>query len=88
MKNIKDLKSITDGDVIEIAKLIKTNSWDNTKEVTYWEKFYNEPFYEMFTHAKSYVINSIYFQKDVYDYLKSKDYNVGKFKKRPKPLTI
>jgi hypothetical protein len=81
---MKDLKEITDGDVIEIAKLIKTNNWDNTGETTYWNKFYNEPFYEMYGHAKSYIINSIYFQIEVWQYLKDNMYNVPEFIERPK----
>lgn len=79
---MKNIKEITDGDVIELAKLIKTNDWDNSKEVTYWEKFQNEPFYEMFGHCKGYVINSIYYNKDVWNFLTSKGYNIGDFKER------
>jgi hypothetical protein len=80
---MKNIKQITDGDVIELAKLIKTNDWDNSKEVTYWEKFQNEPFYEMFTHCKSYAVNSIYYNKDVWDFLTQKGYDIGEFKVRP-----
>ena len=80
---MKSLKEISDGDVIEVAKLIKTYNWQNTGETTYWEKYYNEPFYEMFTYSKSYIINAIYFQKDVWQFLKDRGYNVGEFKERP-----
>lgn len=79
---MKNLKEITIGDMIELSKLIKTNSWDNTKEITYWEKFQNEPFCEMIGYCKNYIINSIYYNKDVWDFLTTKGYNIGKLKER------
>ena len=79
MKNIKD---IADEDIIALAKMIKTNDWDNSKEVSYWEKYYTEPFYEMYSHCKSYAINCIYYPFDIWYYLTSKGYDIGEFKVR------
>lgn len=79
---MKDIKDISDGDVIELAKLIKTKDWDGKKEVSYFQKFYEEPFYEMYQYAKGYAINSIYYSQEIWDFLNSKGYDVSKVKIR------
>lgn len=84
---MKQIKQITYGDVIELSKLIKTNDWDNSKEITYWEKFQKEPSYEMFGHCKSYAINTIYYNREVWEFLTHRGYDIGEFKERPQNHT-